>query len=111
MTDTLKILGQSAPAATTATTLYTTPASTSTMVSSILACNRGASDTTFRVWFSIGGAADADKQYAYFDRPLPAYETFLVTAGMPSLSAGDLIRVYAGNGNVTFQAFGVEVTP
>lgn len=40
MISTYKVLGQSAPAATTAVDLYTVPALTSTIVSTITVCNR-----------------------------------------------------------------------
>ena len=43
MATTYKVLGQSAPSATTATTLYTVPAATSTVVSSISVVNTHAS--------------------------------------------------------------------
>jgi hypothetical protein len=40
MATTYKVLGQLNPAATTPTTLYTVPASTSTVVSTITICNQ-----------------------------------------------------------------------
>ena len=40
MSDTLKVLGQQAPAGTTETILYTVPAATQTTISSIVVCNR-----------------------------------------------------------------------
>lgn len=49
MANTLKVLGQSAPGAASQTTLYTVPAATSTVVSSIVVCNRSATPTSFRV--------------------------------------------------------------
>ena len=43
MSDTLKVLGQQAPAGTTETILYTVPTATQTTISSIVVCNRSGS--------------------------------------------------------------------
>lgn len=44
-----KVLGQSNPAATTATTLYTVPSATSAVVSTISVCNQAATSGTYRI--------------------------------------------------------------
>lgn len=107
MADTLKILGQLATAATTEATLYTVPAATSAIVSTLTVCNRGTSATTFRIAFDQGGGGVATKDYLYYDHPIRANETFAATMGI-TLAATDLVRVYAGNSDLTFQAFGLE---
>jgi hypothetical protein len=61
MANVYKILGQSSPSATTPTDLYTVPAATSTVCSSISICNWGGTQTTFRVSISPAGAATANK--------------------------------------------------
>jgi len=109
MADALKVLGQSAPSATTLTDLYTVPGATSSTVSSVIVCNRGASSTTFRIAIAVAGAANEDKQYIYRDIPIPANDTFIATIGA-TLAATDKVRVYAGNANLSFNLFGVEVT-
>lgn len=109
MADTLKILGQSNPAATTLTDAYTVPAATSATISSITVCNQGAADTTFRVSVAAAGAADVAKQYLYYDESIPGNRTFAVTLGV-TLAATDVVRVYAGNTSLSFNVFGVEVT-
>ena len=48
MSDTLKVLGQQAPAGTTETILYTVPTATQTTISSIVVCNRSGSGVTYR---------------------------------------------------------------
>lgn len=109
MTDTLKVLGQVALAATTLTALYTVPGATGATISSVVICNRGGSATTFRLSVAVGGAVDATNQYLYFDLPIPANETFIATVGL-TLAATDVVRGFAGNANLTMQVFGVEVT-
>lgn len=109
MADALKVLGQVALSATTLSAIYTVPGATSTTVSSVVVCNRGGSSTTFRISVAVAGAADATKQYIYYDLPIPANDTFIATIGV-TLATTDILRGYAGNGNLTMQAFGVEVT-
>jgi len=109
MPDTVKILGQSAPNATTETDLYTVPPATSAVVSSIVVCNRGTTSTTFRISVSQAGAATTNKDYLYDDITIGGMDTFVATIGI-SLATTDKIRVYAGNANLSFNAFGVEIT-
>ena len=107
MADTLKVLGQVAPAAATMTDLYTAPCQA--VVSSIIVCNRGFSDTTFRLAVSPGGASIEDKHYLYYDTHIPGGETLAAQIGV-TLSAGDKLRVRAVNNMLSFSAFGIEVT-
>ena len=98
---------QSAPAATTLTDLYTVPASTQTVVTSVIVVNRGATSTTFRISLAPLGAADATSQYLYYDLTIAANDTFVATIGV-TLIATDKMRVYAGNANLTFTVVGNE---
>lgn len=109
MANTYKILGQISPSATTETALYTVPASKSTVCSSLSVCNRGSVQTTFRISLSQGGAATASKDYMYYDVTLAANDTFIATIGV-TLATTDVIRVYAGNANLSFQVFGTEIS-
>ena len=109
MTDTLKVLGQINPTATTLTTLYTVPAATQTTVSSIMICNTTNAGTTFSVSVAIAGASDAIHQYLWYVMPLNANDTFLATLGI-TLATTDVVRVWASNNNVAFNMFGVEIT-
>lgn len=104
-----KILGQVALSATTLTDLYTVPASTSAVVSTVVVCNRGGTDTTFRLSLAVAGAVAANEQYLYYDHPLPANRSFTATIGI-GLETTDVIRGYAGNGNVSMNVLGVEIT-
>ncbi len=109
MADTLKVLGQSAPSATTLTTLYTVPSARSATISTLVVCNRSATSATFRVSVSVAGVADATQQYLYYDQTLEANSTFTITLGI-TLSTADVIRVYASTANFSFNIFGVEVS-
>jgi hypothetical protein len=106
---TAKVLGQAAPSATTETTLYTVPASTSAVVSTLTVCNRSATATTFRISITVGGGATADKDYLYYDTPIGGNDCFQDTAGI-TLATTDKIKVYATLATLSFQAFGQELT-
>lgn len=108
MPNVYKILGQNSPSATTETVLYTVPASTSTVCSSLSICNRGGTQTTFRVSISQGGGATANKDYLYYDVTLAGNDTFIATIGV-TLATTDVIRVYSGNGSLSFQVWGTEI--
>jgi len=107
-TTTYKILGQSAPAATTEADLYTVPASTQTIVSTIVVANRAATSATYRISVSVAGAATATKDYLIYDTSLAANSTTALTLGI-TLGATDKIRVYSSSANLSFNAFGSEL--
>lgn len=109
MPQTHKVLGQSNPSATTLTTLYTVPSSTSTIGSTLAICNIGTTSTTYRVAVRVAGAAIANSQYLVYDSPIPANDSISLTLGL-SLAATDVVSVYAGNANLAFSLFGVEIT-
>lgn len=106
-----KVLGQAAPANTNDANLYTVPASTQTVVSTISITNDTTSAATFRIYTRVNGAAASAINALYFDAPLAANSTLLVTSGL-TLGAGDIITVRSSVADaLTFQAFGSEVTP
>jgi hypothetical protein len=107
MADSIKVLGQVSPAATTLTDLYTVPAQAQTTVSSVVACNTGASPVTIRIAVSEAGAANNVKQYLYYDYVLPAKDTLALVIGI-TLNETDVVRVYASAIDVAFNIFGVE---
>lgn len=109
MTDTLKVLGQSNPSATTLTTLYTVPGATQTTVSTIMVCNRSATATTFRIAIRPAGAAIDNAHYQAFDCEILGNELYALTIGA-TLATTDVISVYATLATLSFSAFGVEVT-
>lgn len=109
MATSYKVLGQSAPAATTATTLYTVPSSTSAVCSTLTVCNRGAIDDTFRVAVRPAGAALDTLHYVAYDAPIAAKETVALTLGI-TLATTDVVTVYAGTTGLSFSLFGSEIT-
>jgi len=108
MATTYKVLGQSDPAATTNTTLYTCPASTQTIISTITVCNRGASSSTYRIAVRPNGATLADEHYIVFDSTLAATSVTAYTLGI-TIDASDVITVYSSTSDFSFNAFGSEI--
>jgi hypothetical protein len=107
-TQTYKVLGQSAPSATTETDLYTVPAATQTVISTFTVANRAATEATFRVSISVAGAATANKDYLYYDVLLNENTTAAFTLGL-TIGATDKIRVYASSADLSFSLFGSEI--
>jgi hypothetical protein len=106
---TYKVLGQVAPSATTATTLFTVGASKQFVVSTITVCNRSTSATaTFRIALRENGDTLANKHYIVYDALILASETISFTLGL-TCDASDILEVYASTANLSFNAFGAEV--
>jgi hypothetical protein len=107
--DTVKVLGQLNPSATTLTDLYTVPGATQVVASSLVICNQNAVAVTFRVSVAVAGAGDDPKQYLYYGQSLAANATFIATIGI-SLAATDVVRVWASSTAMSFNLYGVETT-
>lgn len=103
-----KVLGQSNPAATTNTTLYTVPAATSAVCSTLSVANLGVS-TTFRIAVRPAGATLANQHYIVYDSAINAGSAVYLTLGV-SLATTDVVTVYAGTATVAFGLFGSEVS-
>lgn len=104
-----KVLGQSAPSATTATTLYTVPAATKTVCSTLTVCNRSSSSGTYRVAVRPAGATLANQHYVVYDAAIPGNATDTISIGA-TLAATDIVTVYASSADFSFSLFGSELT-
>jgi len=112
MASSYKVLGQlditSGP---TLTDLYTVPAGTETVISTITICNRATSADTFRLALRTDGDAISDKHYLAYDVPVAASDTTTLTLGV-AMQATDVLGV-SGSGTaseLSVNAFGAEVT-
>jgi hypothetical protein len=109
MATSYKVLGQSAPNATSASTLYTVPSSTETVISSITVVNRGSSSGTYRIAVRPNGATLTNAHYVIYDASLPAKATDALTLGV-TMDAADILEVYASSADFSFNAFGSEIS-
>ena len=105
---TYKVLGQSLPTATTQTTLYTVPASTTAIVSTISVCNQSTSAATFRVAVRVAGAALTASQYVAYEVPITGSSVTELALGI-TMGAADVLTVYSSSGTLSFNAFGVQI--
>lgn len=104
-----KVLGQVAPANTGNADLYTVPAATEAVVSTLNVANVTAEDATFSVYVRIAGAAAADGNAIAKDVTLAANSLFSATQGI-TLGATDVITVQSDTADaLTFSLFGSEV--
>jgi hypothetical protein len=109
MPTTYKVLAQSNPSATTATTLYTVPSSTSTVISTITVCNQAASAGSFRIAVRPAGATLAAQHYVAYDVAIAANDTTAITLGL-TLATTDIVTVYASSATMSFNAYGSEIS-
>lgn len=109
MAQNYKVLGQIAPSATTATAIYTVPAATEAVVSSITVCERGGSAGTFRLAVRPNGATLANEHYIVYDTAIAANDSIILTIGL-TLDATDVLEAYASSANMSFNAYGSEIT-
>lgn len=106
---TLKCFGQLKPSAQTLSTLATIAASKEVVLSTLCACNQGSSSDLVRVAIRPAGASIDPKHYLYYDFSLPGNSHLEITSGI-ALAATDVVSVYSYGGNVSFNAFGMEVS-
>jgi hypothetical protein len=98
------VLGQISPSATTATTLYTVPSGKDAIISTLIVANRAAAGS-FRIAIRPAGATLANEHYIAYDVPIGSTDSTTLTLGL-TLTATDIITVYASSANMTFSAFG-----
>lgn len=102
-----KVLGQSNPAATTNTDLYTVPSAKAAVCSTISICNQDTVTISYRILVRVAGAAATAKQYLVKDATLPVGSSDFLTLGI-TLATTDVVTVYASTANVSFNLFGDE---
>ena len=103
-----KVLGQSNPAATTNTTLYTCGTANGAVGSTLAICNQGVS-TNVNVAVRPAGATLTASQYIVYQAPVSANDTLFLTLGV-TLANTDVVTCYANTANITFSLFGSEIT-
>lgn len=108
MANTYKVIGQVADASANNVSLVADQDG-ETIISTVVVCNREASENTFRLAVRPGGATLADEHYISYDVPVPANDTIFLTLGL-TLADNDIITCGASDANVSFSAFGTVIT-
>ena len=109
MANAYKILGQVADASANDVELYLVGAGKEAVVSTIIVCNRESSANTFRIATKDDNSAVGNQDYIAYDTNIDANDTIALTLGI-TLETGAEISVGASDANVTFQAYGTEIT-
>lgn len=108
MATTYKTLGQLNPTAATLSTLYSCPAATQAIASSIIVCNQSNLSATYRIAIRPNGAAINSSHYIVYDATIDANSTVAYTLGI-TVDADDIISVYASSASMSFNVFGSEI--
>ena len=104
-----KVLGQLAPAATTATNVYTVGSGIETVISTIIIANRAATAGTFRLSVRPNGATQADYHYIAYDVPVAANDSTTLTLGI-TMDAADVLTAYCSSADMSINVFGTEIS-
>ena len=109
MANAYKVLAQSAPSAATATNVYTVPAATETVISTVIIANRAATAGTFRLSVRPNGGTQTNAMYCAYDVPVAANDSTTLTLGI-TLDATDVITVYCSSADMSINIFGTEIS-
>lgn len=108
MATTYKVMAQSSPNPTTATDIYTVPAATMSVLSTIVVANRSTSNAQYRIAVRPDGEALANKHYLAYDVTVGASDSTTITLGI-TMDATDVLTVYASTADLSFNVFGSEI--
>ena len=109
MATTYKVLAQSNPAATTNTDIYTVPAATAAVISTIVICNQSGSAATFNIAIRVGGASLTAAQYIAYSVAISGGDSTALTLGI-TMAATDVLTVQASSSSLSFTAFGSQIS-
>ena len=108
-TTTIKRLGAIASSGVIATadTLYTTPAATGTVVSTMVVCNRSSTAATFSI--SVGTTTSfTNAEYVVFQAAIAGNDSVMLTIGATLDATNKYLLCSASAATVSFSAFGTE---
>jgi hypothetical protein len=110
MPTTYKVLGQAAPANTSSAVLYTVPADTQTIVSTLVISNLTATEVNANVNICVLGVSSTNANTILKALPIPSNSLVTFTLGI-TMSATDVIRIQSAQADaLSFNAFGSEIT-
>jgi hypothetical protein len=107
MATTYKILGQITGSVSTAS-LYTSPAATQTVVSSLVVANRSTSNSTYYIAVVPSGSTLEVNDWLAFNVPISGSDSTALTLGI-TLGAYDQIQV-SGLATGSFNLFGSQIS-
>jgi hypothetical protein len=90
-------------------TLYSTPAATEAVISTIAICNTASSSATYRIGLEEGDLTPGASKWIVYDATVAANDTVFLTVGM-TLEPEKFIRISSSANTVTFSAFVSEIS-
>ena len=107
MATSYKVLAQQATT-TGLVSMYTVPAATETIISSIVVANISATDRTYRITVQPNNATLAQKHYIAYDVTSKANTTTAYTLGI-TLDATDQVYILGSTTDLSISLFGSEI--
>lgn len=102
-----RLLGQQNPNAATDTQAFQSPGDADLLITGYSICNRSAVATSFRIWIDNSGGTD-NKQYLYYDKPIGANDTIVLTDVQIPVPRNAKVNVRATVATLAFNFFGYE---
>ena len=90
-------------------TLYTTPAATEAVISSIVICNQASSDVTVRIGLDTTAGTPSASEFLVYDAVVAGNDTVALTLGI-TLQASQFIRISSSANTCSFSAFLSEIS-
>jgi len=110
MANAYKVLAQAHLTSTSDTNIYTVPAATESVISTIVVANITASADTFNLAIRPDGETLANKHYIAKEVPIAANDSTTLTLGI-TMDASDVITATAATANaLSFNIFGTEIS-
>lgn len=111
MATTYKRLGAAQGSGTigTAANIYTCPASTAAVVSTITVCNASASSATYTICVSTASATFQAAGYIVYQGTIAANDTIALTMGLTLDATNKYLTASSSSASVAFNVFGSEI--
>lgn len=90
-------------------TLYTTPAATQAVISSLVITNQASSDVTVRIGLDTTAGTPGSDEWLVYDAVIAGNDTVALTLGV-TLDAAKFIRVSSSANTCNFSAFLSEIS-
>lgn len=105
-----KMLGQLAPANTTAASLYSVPASTRAVIRTIIVCNTTAGAVAYRIFYHDSGTTYSAATALYYDVAIAANTTHTLSVWIATNNSSGHLAVRTDTANaLCFSCFGTEI--
>jgi len=90
-------------------TLYTTPAATSAVISSLVICNQSSSAITVRIGLDATEGTPGASEFLVYDASVAANDTLILTMGL-AMAASKYLRVSSSANTCSFTASVSEIS-